>query len=69
MAPSTKGSPGYCTEGFEETVGTNHLGHFLLANLLIKVGVGVGVVSLVDRHRESEAGRFWDLAGLSRQDS
>eukprot|EP00903_Cladosiphon_okamuranus_P012458 g11667.t1 len=36
MAPSTKGSPGYCTEGFEETVGTNHLGHFLLANLLIK---------------------------------
>lgn len=37
MAPSTKGSPGYCKEGFEETVGTNHLGHFLLANLLIKV--------------------------------
>lgn len=37
MAPRTKGSPGYCTEGFEETVGTNHLGHFLLANLLIKV--------------------------------
>ncbi|CAN0570379.1 unnamed protein product [Laminaria digitata] len=37
MAPSTKGTARYCAEGFEETIGTNHLGHFLLANLLIKV--------------------------------
>lgn len=37
MAPGTKGTPVYCAEGFEEAVGTNHLGHFLLANLLIKV--------------------------------
>eukprot|EP00904_Undaria_pinnatifida_P002452 jgi/Undpi1/12207/HiC_scaffold_5.g01883.m1 len=36
MAPSTKGTVRYCAEGFEETIGTNHLGHFLLANLLIK---------------------------------
>ncbi|CAM9268143.1 unnamed protein product [Sphacelaria rigidula] len=36
MAPSTKGSVGYSSEGFEVTVGTNHLGHFLLANLLFK---------------------------------
>lgn len=51
MAPSTKGLPGYCTEGFEETVGTNHLGHFLLANLLIKV-------SVVDRGSEASR-KMW----------
>lgn len=37
MAPSTKGSVVYSSEGFEVTIGTNHLGHFLLANLLLKV--------------------------------
>ena len=37
MAPNTKGSPSYTREGFEQAVGINHLGHFLMANLLIKV--------------------------------
>lgn len=47
MAPSTKGSAGYTKEGFEETIGTNHLGHFLLANLLIKVRTQPSIVSAV----------------------
>lgn len=43
MAPSTKGSARYSKEGFEEAVGTNHLGHFLLANLLFKVRAGAAM--------------------------
>ncbi|KAG5176667.1 hypothetical protein JKP88DRAFT_334930 [Tribonema minus] len=35
MAPATKGEAQYTKEGFEVAIGTNHLGHFLLANLLL----------------------------------
>lgn len=58
MAPSTKGSPGYCKEGFEETVGTNHLGHFLLANLLIKVRKSSQKVHFLLLHRLSRVISF-----------
>uniref|UniRef100_A0A7S3YA04 protochlorophyllide reductase n=1 Tax=Heterosigma akashiwo TaxID=2829 RepID=A0A7S3YA04_HETAK len=37
MAPNTKQPAAkYTAQGFEETIGVNHLGHFLLASLLIK---------------------------------
>jgi len=37
MAPNTKQQAAtYTKEGFEETIGVNHLGHFLLASLLMK---------------------------------
>ncbi|CAN0083742.1 unnamed protein product, partial [Discosporangium mesarthrocarpum] len=37
VAPSTDGKrASYTREGFELAVGTNHLGHFLLANMLVK---------------------------------
>mmetsp|Transcript_5437 Transcript_5437/g.8203 ORF Transcript_5437/g.8203 Transcript_5437/m.8203 type:complete len:310 (+) Transcript_5437:31-960(+) len=34
-APATKGKCQYTSEGFEMAVGTNHMGHFLLSQLLL----------------------------------